>query len=200
MADESPWLLVGLGNPGTRYADNRHNVGFMVLDALVADLDPHSPDPWRDKWNARVAGVRVGSGRAVALKPMEFMNRSGKAVAAAAKFHGVAPERVLVVHDELDFEFGRTAIKKGGGHGGHNGLRDIVQWLGSNAFNRIRVGIGRPPHGDVSNWVLSNFDDSDRAELPDVVRNAAKAAVAVVREGVGAAMNSFNQSQPSASN
>lgn len=194
MADEAPWLLVGLGNPGREYAKHRHNVGVMVVERWIEDhLEPGLGDPWREKFHARLAVVPGPTGRVVALLPQTYMNRSGKSVVAAAQFHRVPAAKIVVVHDELDFEFGRVAIKHGGGHGGHNGLRDIVTLLGSADFVRIRTGIGRPERGgDVSGWVLSNFSSVEAAELPDVLDRAAKAITAVMRDGVAAAMNTFN--------
>jgi peptidyl-tRNA hydrolase, PTH1 family len=187
-----PWLLVGLGNPGKKYAGHRHNVGFMVVERW---LEHHgSGDAWRDRFHGRFTTVAgFAGGRVLVLEPMTFMNRSGKSVAAAASFHDVSPERIVVVHDELDFPFGRIAIKDGGGHGGHNGLRDLVAALGSRDFVRVRVGIGRPARGDVSSWVLADFDSADAAELPEVVDRAQAAVTCVMTRGVMAAMNEFNQ-------
>ncbi len=198
MADASPWLLVGLGNPGREYAHNRHNVGFMVVERWVdRHLTPGIGAPWREKFHARTATLTLGRDRVVVLEPQTFMNRSGKSVVAAAQFFRVPPEQIIVVHDELDFLPGRVAVKNGGGHGGHNGLRDIIALGGSRDFVRIRVGIGRPTRGgNVSRWVLSDFDPVDAAGLPEVVDRAEQAASAVISRGVRAAMNEFNQSPP----
>ena len=198
MADGAPWLLVGLGNPGREYAHNRHNVGFMVVERWLDDhLPAGSGAPWREKFHARTAGASVAGQRVVVLQPQTFMNRSGKSVVAAMQFYRVPPGQLIVVHDELDFPPGRLAIKLGGGHGGHNGLRDIIAQSGNSDFVRIRVGIGRPLRGgDVSRWVLTDFDPDDAAMLPDVVDRASQAATAVIRDGVRSAMNAFNQSSP----
>lgn len=198
MADASPWLLVGLGNPGREYAHNRHNVGFMVAERWVdRHLTPGVAASWREKFHASTISVSLGRERVVTVLPQTYMNRSGKSVVAAAQFHRVAPERTIVVHDEIDFEFGRVAVKKGGGHGGHNGLRDIIGLGGSPDFVRIRVGVGRPRLGnDVSKWVLGDFDEVDAAELPEVVQRAGQAITAVIERGVRAAMNLFNQQSP----
>lgn len=198
MADEAPWLLVGLGNPGREYARHRHNVGVMVVERWIEEnLEPGIGDPWREKFHAKIAVVAGPSGRVVALLPQTYMNRSGKSVVAAAQFHRVPPARIVVVHDELDFPFGRVAVKRGGGHGGHNGLRDIVTLLGSADFVRIRTGIGRPERGgDVSGWVLSNFSGVEAAELPDVLDRATQAVTAIMRDGVAAAMNAINSLSP----
>lgn len=193
MVETSAWLLVGLGNPGASYARHRHNVGFRVVEAWLRTNDPMAG--WRDKWDAKVAMASVPLGRCVVLEPQTFMNRSGKSVVAAAGFHRVPAERIVVVHDELDFEFGRIGVKVGGGHGGHNGLRDIVELLGTRDFLRIRVGIGRPAGGDATAWVLSNFDAVDEARLGDIVDRAVQAITAIMRDGVEAAQNRFNREE-----
>ncbi|MEM6993013.1 MAG: aminoacyl-tRNA hydrolase [Myxococcota bacterium] len=200
MEERAPWLLVGLGNPGPKYAGNRHNVGFMVAERW---LDRHWPpgisDPWRDKFHGRYAVGQGPFGRCIVLQPQTYMNRSGKSVLAAAQFYRVPPQQIIVAYDEIDFDFGRVAIKKGGGHGGHNGIRDLVTLLPSKDFLRIRVGVGRPPRGgDVSNWVLGNFAGTDAAELPDIIDRAEQAASAIMEHGVGPAMNEFNQTPPAA--
>jgi PTH1 family peptidyl-tRNA hydrolase len=203
MADASPWLLVGLGNPGAKYADNRHNVGFMVLDAWRDRFVP--APPWSEKFKAQTCSISSqvpGGGRCVMLKPQTFMNLSGESVGPAARYNRTPPEKILVVHDELDFEVGRVALKKGGGHGGHNGLRDIIRVLGSRDFLRIRVGIGRPKppfRGDVSNWVLTNFEGDDAISLPDTIDRASKAVDCVMAEGVREAMKQINTSPKSTS-
>ena len=167
---------------------------------MVADrwLDKHGTpgaDGWREKFHGLFSTVRGDFGRAVVLKPQTFMNVSGKSVVAAASFFSVPPERTVVVHDEIDFDFGRVAVKNGGGHGGHNGLRDIVEQSGTRDFIRVRVGVGRPPKGrsDVSSWVLSDFSADEGPVLPDLVERARAAADAVFSQGVAAAMNEFNQ-------
>lgn len=190
MADQVPWLVVGLGNPGARYARNRHNVGFMAVEALRARESP--PPSWSERYKGLVATARVGGQRCVLLRPMTFMNRSGASVVAAASFYRTPPAQILVIHDEIDFPFGRLAVKQGGGHGGHNGLRDIIQALGSRDFPRIRLGVGRPTRGEVSDYVLSDFDPSDAAELPDLLDRACEAAITTLTLGVSAAMNRHN--------
>lgn len=195
MSSSNTWLLVGLGNPGARYAGNRHNVGFMVVEDWVdaqatGGLPPAS---WQKKWHAEATSVTGSPWRAVVLKPQTYMNASGKSVAAAATFHRIEPSQVVVVHDELDFPFGRSAIKLGGGHGGHNGLRDIITMLGSRDFVRIRVGIGRPAVGDVTGWVLNDFDEHDRAEFPYVIKSVRQAISQIFTLGPKAAMNEFNR-------
>ncbi|MBZ5711507.1 aminoacyl-tRNA hydrolase [Nannocystis pusilla] len=190
MADQAPWLLVGLGNPGARYARTRHNIGFMAVDAWCEQATT-SPS-WSEKWKAQVATLGAGSARVVALKPQTFMNRSGQSVVPAAQFLRVPPAQILVVHDEVDFPLGRLAVKKGGGHGGHNGLRDILQLLGNGDFLRIRLGVGRPVHGEVADHVLSDFLPDERVVVDELLARAVKAITCVTREGVVTAMNKFN--------
>ncbi|WP_434427014.1 aminoacyl-tRNA hydrolase [Nannocystis pusilla] len=190
MADQAPWLLVGLGNPGARYARTRHNIGFMAVDAWC-DKATSSPS-WSEKWKAQVATIGTGSSRVVALKPQTFMNRSGQSVVPAAQFLRVPPAQILVVHDEVDFQLGRLAVKKGGGHGGHNGLRDILQLLGNGDFLRIRLGVGRPVHGEVADHVLSDFRPDEGQVVDDLLERAVAAITCVTRDGVVAAMNKFN--------
>lgn len=195
MADaDAPWLLVGLGNPGREYAHNRHNVGFMAVERwLDRQLPAGVGSPWREKFHARVATTTVAGQRVVVIEPQTYMNRSGKSVIAAMQFHRAPPAQLVVVHDELDFEFGRLAVKRGGGHGGHNGLRDIMGQLGHGDFVRVRLGIGRPTRGgDVAGWVLQGFDAVDGAALPDLLDRAGHAITAVLTRGVAAAMNEIN--------
>lgn len=152
-------LLVGLGNPGTGYAQHRHNVGFMAVDAICA---AHGFGPFRQRFQGQLAEGRVGSKRALALKPSTFMNESGRAVAQAARFHKLEPGQVFVFYDELDLPPGKVRVKQGGGHGGHNGVRSIEAHIGKE-FWRVRIGIGHP--GDkarVQGYVLHDFAKADR--------------------------------------
>jgi len=194
MADAIPYLVVGLGNPGAKYAGNRHNVGFMVVERWLDRHGTPGASEWREKFHGRCATLGHGSERVVVLEPLTYMNRSGQSVAAAAGFFHVPPARILVVHDEVDFELARLAVKRGGGHGGHNGLRDLIAQLGSPDFVRIRVGVGRPTRGEVADWVLSDFSSEERAiEVPSMVDRAEAAITAILRDGVASAMNAFNQ-------
>jgi PTH1 family peptidyl-tRNA hydrolase len=182
------YLVVGLGNPGRQYEGNRHNVGFMAVDEL---RQQGSLVDYREKWS----GVFAKGDDVAILKPMTFMNLSGESVQPAAAFLKVEPPQIVVVHDELDLPFGDVRLKLGGGHAGHNGLRSIIQRLGTPDFVRVRVGIGRPPldfRGEVAAYVLSDFDASERAELPDVVARAVAATKRVLAEGTSAAMNAVN--------
>jgi peptidyl-tRNA hydrolase, PTH1 family len=189
-------LVVGLGNPGRKYEGNRHNVGFMTVDELrrVEGL----PD-WREKFSGVFTkGAALGADL-VLLKPLTFMNLSGQSVQPAAAFLKVAPAEIVVVHDELDLPFGDVRIKQGGGHAGHNGLRSLIERLGTPDFVRVRIGIGRPPagfRGEVADYVLSDFDAAERAELPGVLAKALDAARRVIKDGVQGAMNVVNQKAP----
>jgi len=191
--DTAPWLIVGLGNPGPRYARTRHNIGFMTADAWSHEV---SPGPsWSEKWKGQTTTVNCGGLRCVVLKPQTFMNRSGASVVPAAQFHRVPPQQIVVVHDEIDFPLGRLAIKKGGGHGGHNGLRDIVAQLGSPEFLRIRLGVGRPGRGEVgevADYVLNDFTPDERGPAADLIERAVKALTCMMTDGVVMAMNKFN--------
>lgn len=198
------WLIVGLGNPGRKYERNRHNIGFRVVDELARR---HGFAALRSRFGGDAsAGTLVAGGRphkALLLKPMEFMNLSGHAVQRAAQFHEVEPPSIIVIHDELDIDFGRLKLKAGGGHGGHNGLRSIIQQLGSSDFLRVRVGIGKPPTppGEapargrdqrVTSYVLGDFPAAQEAEVSALVGQAADAVEAIVAEGMTAAMNKFH--------
>jgi peptidyl-tRNA hydrolase, PTH1 family len=182
-------LVVGLGNPGREYAGNRHNVGFMVVDELARRHD----GAWRSKFNARLAEVRIDGHRVALLEPQTYMNDSGRPVAAAAGFFKVEPDAILVVHDEGDLETGRLQARLGGGLAGHNGLRSLVQHLGTSDFMRLRVGVGRPGRGDrrpLADYVLSDFEADDDAE--GIVTRAADAVEALDAEGLEAAQKRFN--------
>jgi len=183
-------LVVGLGNPGPKYAGNRHNVGFMVVDRLAARLGAPA---YREKFKGLVTKAPVGSDDLVLLKPMTFMNLSGESVQPAAAFYRIEPAQVLVVHDELDLSFGTLRLKSGGGTAGHNGLKSTIRQLGEPGFARLRFGIGRPAAGSPVGYVLGDFSASDQAELPELLDRAADGVEAVLREGLGAAMNAFNQ-------
>jgi len=152
-------LLVGLGNPGPRYAGHRHNVGFMAVDEIVRR---HAFSPWRKRFAGEAAEGHLGGARALVLKPMTFMNESSRAVGQAMRSLKIPIERVVVFHDELDLAPGRIRVKRGGGAAGHNGLRDIDAHIG-NLYRRVRIGIGHPGHKDlVLHWALRNFEPDER--------------------------------------
>ena len=191
-------LWVGLGNPGAKYAMNRHNVGFMALDALASRLNA---DPFREKFSAQMSRARLGpgdDGEVVLLKPQTFMNLSGQSVQPAAAFFKVPVGRVVVLHDELDVPFGEVRLKLGGGHAGHNGLRSLIASLGSPEFVRVRLGIGRPPPAfrEVADYVLARFDAVERASVPDVCARAVDVVRDLASLGLTAAMNRHNAKAP----
>lgn len=160
-------LWVGLGNPGTKYAGNRHNIGFMALDRILED---QNGGPWRTKFQGEIAEARFGAEKVWLLKPSTFMNLSGQAVGEAMRFHKLTPADVTVFHDELDLAPGKLRLKTGGGHAGHNGLRSIHQHLGPE-YHRVRLGIGHPGHKDrVAGYVLSDFAKAEGQMLDDLLR------------------------------
>jgi len=186
------WLVGGLGNPGPRYEATRHNVGQMVIAELAAR---RSETLRAHKANARAAEtwLRPGGPRLVLATPNTFMNVSGGPVAALAKFYGVPAERVVIVHDELDIPFDTVRLKVGGGHGGHNGVRDVAKALGTPDFARVRVGIGRPAgRQDPADWVLDPFSSAERRDLPVLIGDAADAVEQLIDEGLLAAQQRWH--------
>jgi PTH1 family peptidyl-tRNA hydrolase len=182
-------LVVGLGNPGREYARNRHNVGWMVVDELARR---HAAS-WKGKFSGQLAEVRLDGHRVGLLKPETFMNESGRAVGAAARFFKLEPDAILVVHDEIDLEPGRLQARMGGGLAGHNGLRSVAAHLRSPEFLRLRVGVGRPSRGDPrrpADYVLSNFTAEEDAE--NIVARAADAVERLDAEGLERAQAQFN--------
>jgi|TARA_B110000091_G_C13748657_1_gene446654 PTH1 family peptidyl-tRNA hydrolase len=163
-------LIVGLGNPGAKYAHNRHNIGFMAVDEIAS---AHGFSPWRTKFQGQVSEGHIGSDKVILLKPETFMNLSGQAVGEAARFHKIAPADVIVFHDELDLAPAKIRVKTGGGHAGHNGLRSIHQHIGPD-YDRVRMGVGHPGHKDaVAGYVLRDFPKADADWLDDELRGIA---------------------------
>jgi PTH1 family peptidyl-tRNA hydrolase len=186
-------LVVGLGNPGRRYASTRHNLGYGVVDRIAAALRAR----WRDKFAGQVGEARDGARRLVLLKPETYMNESGRSVGPAARFFKIPPERVVIVHDELDLELGDIRAKSGGGLAGHNGLRSVADGLGTPDFLRVRIGIGRPERGErlpVAEWVLRPF--APDVDVDDLLERGTAATFDVVRRGVDAAMREWNGRGP----
>ncbi|KPA20197.1 Peptidyl-tRNA hydrolase [Shimia sp. SK013] len=166
-------LFVGLGNPGTKYQNNRHNIGFMALDRIA---DDHGFAPWKGKFQGSLTEGRLGSEKVLLLKPETFMNLSGQSVGEAMRFYKLAAEDVVVFHDELDLAAGKLKYKKGGGHAGHNGLRSMHQHIGE-AYGRVRMGIGHPGRKDlVSHYVLHDFHKMDQDWLDDMLRGISDGA------------------------
>lgn len=190
MGEEAlPWLVVGLGNPGPGYAGNRHNVGFQVLDLLAERIGGRFKG---HKGRADVVEARWGPHRVVLAEPRSYMNESGGPVKAVRDFFGVDTEQVVIVHDELDLDFGVLRLKRGGGDNGHNGLRSITKALGPD-YLRVRVGIGRPPgRMDPADFVLRDFSATERKDVTLLVDRAADACEALVLDGLERAQNTYN--------
>ena len=187
-------LIVGLGNPGPQYASTRHNIGFLVIDQIADALGVNLT---QTKFNGVYGQGRLKSGEPVTLlKPQTFMNLSGKSVAPCAQFFKIPPTRMIIVHDELEFPFGVIRVKVGGGHAGHNGLKSINSSLGTNAFLRLRVGIGRPKRGVVSNYVLSAFSSDESPWLSDLCALAERDVAEVITQGAQKAMNTIHARPP----
>jgi len=166
-------LFVGLGNPGAKYARNRHNIGFMALDRIA---DDHGFGPWKSKFQGQIAEGRLGGDKVLLLKPETFMNRSGQSVGEAMRFYKLEPGDVTVFHDELDLAPGKVRVKQGGGHAGHNGLRSIHGHIGE-AYRRVRLGIGHPGRKEaVAGYVLHDFPKADEDWLDDVLRGLSDGA------------------------
>jgi peptidyl-tRNA hydrolase, PTH1 family len=210
------WLVVGLGNPGSKYERNRHNVGFRVVDELARR---HGLGAWKGTKlggdaTSGMLSTAAGRTKAVLLKPMEYMNLSGFAVQKLASFHDVEAEHIVVVHDELDLDFGTVRCKANGGHGGHNGLRSIIDQLGSQNFLRVRVGVGKPgpvsgtadggvaanpaaagKDRNVAGWVLADFPSAQADDVARLVDRASDAVELICGRGIAAAMNEINRSE-----
>lgn len=187
---EERWLIAGLGNPGPEYAGNRHNAGQMVVDLLAERMGARfkAHRTRNEVADGRLAGVPV-----TLAKPRTYMNLSGGPVAALAAFYKVPPERIVVVHDELDIPFGAMRLKRGGGDNGHNGLRSVTQALGTNEYNRARFGIGRPPgRMDAATFVLRDFSAAERKELPLLIDRCADAVETLLSKGLAVAQNTFH--------
>jgi PTH1 family peptidyl-tRNA hydrolase len=187
-------LICGLGNPGAEYERHRHNIGFRVIEALLPKARAQLN---QEKFDAKVGQGALGGERVLFVLPQTFMNLSGRSVAGAARFYKVEPADILVVHDELDLPFGRLQLKAGGGAGGHNGLRSILEHFGDDAYVRLRFGVGKPegPNAKerVVGHVLSGFRSEEEQALPELIGRAVDAAVCWATEGLAAAMNRYNK-------
>lgn len=185
------WLIVGLGNPGDKYDGTRHNAGFLAVDAL-ADQGRFSVS--RVKFKALTAQAEVGGQGALVMKPTTYMNLSGEAVGEAARFYHIPPANVLVISDDVDLPLGKLRLRTGGSAGGHNGLKSIIQHLGTDQFPRIKIGVGGKPHPDydMADWVLGKLRGEDRKVLDEAAERAAEAAACFLKDGPQKAMNQFN--------
>lgn len=185
------WIVAFLGNPGLKYNGTRHNAGFMAADAMEKKLGVRIN---KMRFKALTQTVDIGSHKVLLMKPQTYMNLSGDAIAQAAKFYKVPPERVIVVSDETALPIGKLRIRRGGSAGGHNGLKSIIARLGTDQFPRIRLGVGAPPHPDydMADWVLAAFKGQDAADMEAVAEKAVCAVACYITEGADKAMNKFN--------
>jgi len=185
------WLLVFLGNPGDKYENTRHNAGYMVADELGERLNVSIQ---KLKFKALTNLVTISGEKALLMKPVTYMNLSGEAVRPAADFYRIAPERILVVSDDTALPIGRLRIRKGGSAGGHNGLKSIIQQLGTDQFPRLRLGVGEKPHPeyDMADWVLGKFVGEDQKSMNAAVKCSVDAIVCILEQGINRAMNQYN--------
>jgi PTH1 family peptidyl-tRNA hydrolase len=191
--DHGPWLVVGLGNPGPRYADHRHNVGYRVADVLAERMGSRFRSHKSGRADVVEGRLAVPGPRVVLARPRCYMNESGGPVKALLSFYGIAADHLVAVHDELDIGFGTLRIKFGGGDNGHNGLRSLRSSLGTGDFYRVRLGIGRPPgRTEVSDFVLSRYSAAETSLLPVQVVDAADAVVSLLTDGLKRTQQRFN--------
>ena len=185
------WLIAGLGNMGDKYEGTRHNVGFEVLDALA---DAARVPVQKLKFRALTNTAQLGGAKVLLMKPVTVMNLSGEAVGPAAAFYKIPPERVLVISDDVSLPVGKLRLRRGGSAGGHNGLKSIIQHLGTDQFPRLKVGVGAKPHPDydMADWVLGRLSGEDRKAMDAAVQRAAQAVECLLREGMDRAMGKYN--------
>lgn len=189
MTDDSMRLIAGLGNPGDRYRGTRHNIGFMVADRVAERLGCEAAQA---KFSGLLNNCRTNERRIQILKPMTFMNRSGSSVSQALNWFKLELEQVLIIYDDLDLPFGEVRIRRKGSAAGHNGLTSILEQCGSQGVPRLRVGIGRPSHGETVSYVLSRFSKEEESELPTVIDHGADAVLAWIEGDIDEAMGRFN--------
>ena len=185
------WLVVGLGNPGAKYENTRHNVGFMTADTLAG----RNGEPIRRvKYHALTSEAVIGGQSVLLMKPTTFMNLSGQAVSEAARFYKIPADHVLVISDDVDLPLGKLRIRKSGSAGGHNGLKNIIQLLGTDQFPRLKIGVGGKPHPDynMADWVLGQFQGEDKKTIDAAVARAADAVECLLADGIDRAMNQYN--------
>ena len=183
-------LIAGLGNPGAEYAHTKHNVGFMLVDALAEEL---GIDAWREKFNALVAEGRIGAEKVLLVKPLTYMNESGRALAPLLDWYKLAPEELIVVHDDMDIAVGTIRLRRKGSAGGHNGIKSLLAHIGSQEFSRVRIGIGRPlPGWTVVRHVLAPFSAEDGPKVHEAIAYLLPAVECIVTDGIDMAMNRYN--------
>ncbi|MEG6585197.1 aminoacyl-tRNA hydrolase [Dendrosporobacter sp. 1207_IL3150] len=184
-------IVVGLGNPGQEYSATRHNVGFLVIDEMARRWGISS---WRNKFDAEIAEYRSGGEQVLLVKPQTYMNLSGTAVGALARWHKVPVEDIIVIYDDMDLAVGRLRLRTKGSSGGHRGIESLLSHLGKDSFTRVRVGISRPPAGwTVNNFVLSRFTDEEEPLIKEAITRSAEAIECVIAQGLTKAMNTFSK-------
>lgn len=185
------WLVVGLGNPGREYEATRHNIGFITVDRLA---QREHFEIKKIKFKSLIADTAIAGKRCIVMKPSTFMNNSGEAVGECARFYKIAPENIVVIYDDINFDPGQMRIRKQGSDGGHNGMKSIIYHLGSDAFARVRMGVGAKPHKeyDLAQWVLSRFSESEVKALEPAIENACEAIKLIVSGQTDTAMNRYN--------
>ena len=183
-------IIAGLGNPGPEYAKNRHNVGWMFVDALADKL---GADNWKEKEQGLVAEGRIGTEKVLLVKPLTYMNNSGECIGPLMRWYKLEPEDLIVVHDDMDIPVGTIRIRKKGSAGGHNGIKSTIAHVGDENFSRVRIGIGRPlPGWTVVNHVLANFPAEDVSKIDEAIKYLIPAVECMVTEGTDVAMNKYN--------
>lgn len=185
------WLVVGLGNPGLQYAATRHNAGFMVADRIA---EKYGCDFNKNKHSAVFGECNIKDFRVLLAKPQTFMNLSGKAVSEIANFYKIPMDRIIIIFDDISLDVGRLRVRRKGSHGGHNGMKDIIELMGSDEIARIKVGVGKKPNPeyDLKDWVLGKFPKELQGELEKAIDNAVDAVGMIVSNGVDKAMNRYN--------
>jgi PTH1 family peptidyl-tRNA hydrolase len=185
------WLIVGLGNPGIKYENTRHNVGFMAADLI---MNNNGGSFTKHKFEAQYGECKLNNMRILVVKPQTYMNNSGRAVSAISEYFKIPVDRIIVISDDVSLDVGKIRIRRKGSHGGHNGLKDIFELLGTDEVARIKIGVGKKPHPDYDlvDWVLGKFPESDKEQLKCALENTAKAATEIIFIGIDSAMNKFN--------
>ena len=185
------WLIVGLGNPGLQYENTRHNVGFMTADLLMKQNDG---DFNKHKFEAAFGECTIGKNRVLVVKPQTYMNNSGRAVTQIAAFYKIPKDKIIIIYDDISLDVGKIRMRRNGSHGGHNGMKDIIELMGDNNITRIKIGVGQKPHPDynLADWVLSKFPESDKENLDAALLKATKAAKEIMSKGIDSAMNKYN--------
>ena len=185
------FLIAGLGNPGMQYENTRHNIGFMAVDKFAEDIGFAFN---KNKYEALIGECRIGEKRILVIKPQTFMNNSGRAVTQIAAFYKIPSDKIIVVHDDISLDVGKIRMRRKGSHGGHNGMRDIIELLGRDDIMRIKMGVGAKPHPDydLANWVLGRFPKEQQENLEKGIDTACKAIKEIIMCGIDSAMNKYN--------